>query len=131
MNLLADEDSEKFNTVFSVAIKNGIKAEDLEGLWASVHEKIRAESKDDLLAKNRDLSKLGSFKVRASPKDVNAVHEKKFFKAKSLTLAERKEKIKSTLNKRDELIAARKAELEALAKANEAAEASESESDDE
>lgn len=134
MNLLSSDDEEKFKSQFAVAIQNGVSGDDLEGLWTGIHSAIRSESSEDLLAKDRTVNLLGYFKTRETPRDVKAVHQKKYFNKKSISIQQRKAKIVVRLGLRDARIAARKAELEALSKANaaeEEASASESGSDEE
>jgi large subunit ribosomal protein L5e len=43
MKLLAEEDETKFNRQFSLYVKAGIKADDLQAVWAKVHKAIRAQ----------------------------------------------------------------------------------------
>lgn len=43
MKLLAEEDEAKFNKQFSLYVKAGIKADDLQNVWAKVHKNIRAD----------------------------------------------------------------------------------------
>lgn len=43
MKLLAEEDETKFNRQFSLYIKAGVKADDLQAVWAKVHKAIRAQ----------------------------------------------------------------------------------------
>jgi len=115
MDLLESEDEDKYKTVFSVASKAGIKGSDLEGLWTSVHEKIRSESAEQLLgAKGASTTKLGFFKTRATPKDAKAVFPKKQWKKAPMSLQQRKARIAVKLSIRDARIAAKRAELAAL-----------------
>lgn len=43
MKLLAEEDEAKFNKQFALYVKAGIKADDLQNVWAKVHKNIRAD----------------------------------------------------------------------------------------
>lgn len=120
MNQLAEEDEDKYKSQFSVASKNKISGKDVEGIYKSIHAKIRAEPIAALKTKTADLTKLGYFKTRKSPKDAKAVAVKKFFKPKKLTVQERKAKIKAVISDRDTKLAAIRAKLEAARAAAEA-----------
>lgn len=93
MNQLAEEDEEAFATQFAVAKAAGIKGDDLEAIFQGIHDKIRAESAEDLLKKNRDVNKLGYFKTRATPKDVNATYKKVAYKKSKLPVQQKKARI--------------------------------------
>jgi len=51
MRTLTDDDESKFNKQFSAYIKAGIKADDLQNLWAKVHKAIRADPAAKLTTK--------------------------------------------------------------------------------
>jgi len=77
MKHLKEEDSEKYNKVFSAFIKAGIKAEDLESKWTAVHKAIRADPSPKAVAKTE-------------------IKPKRFGK-KPLSLAERKGRVKTKM----------------------------------
>jgi len=80
MKKMSEEDSTKYNAHFSQYIKKGIKADTMEATWKKVHAAIRAKPDAVKSTKKADKSKL---KVRS----------------RRLTLAQRKENIKSKINK--------------------------------
>lgn len=110
MNMLQEEDEDKFKAHFAVANKAGVKSDALEALWQSVHDKIRGESAEALVAK--EASKLGYFKTRTAAKP--ASYPKKQWKRQALSLQQRKARIAVKLTIRDARIAAKLAEIAAL-----------------
>jgi large subunit ribosomal protein L5e len=72
MNSLAADEPEQFATQFAVAKANNISGDDLEKIYQSVHDKIRAETAESLAAVKRDPKALGYFKKRTAPKQAVA-----------------------------------------------------------
>jgi len=68
MNYLQENDEEAYKRQFSQAVKHGVTADQLEGIYAKIHEAIRAETKESFEAQKRDPSFLGYFKTRSAPR---------------------------------------------------------------
>jgi len=90
MNLLKDDNPEAYNKQFSAFIKAGIKADDLEGIYAAAHAAIREDPN-----KPRDDKALGYFKVRTGAKP--EAGKGKRYSQKKISLAQRKGRIKQKL----------------------------------
>jgi len=92
MTSLQEEDAEKYAAHFSAFIERGITAESLEGLYESVHEKIRADPSP--AAKNKDVA-----------------HDKKWRKQAKRNLAQRKDRVRQKKESRmQKLLAAAEAD---------------------
>lgn len=103
MNALAEEDEEAFALQFSVAKKAGIKGDDIEGIFAAVHDKIRAETRDGLLKPAKDAKQLGYFKQRTEAKKDFV---KKSFQKQKFSKQQRIARVTARLAVRDYRLAA-------------------------
>jgi large subunit ribosomal protein L5e len=66
MKLLAEEDEAKFSKQFSLYVKAGIKADDLQNVWAKVHKNIRADPTHKATAKKAPQTQKRYRKVKKS-----------------------------------------------------------------
>ncbi len=109
MTMLASEDPDKFKQQFAAAAAAGISGDDMEALYQSVHDKIRAETKDGLATKTtRGANQLGYFRTRSAAKPATTIKGDKYFDTKAKTMVhlrrrfsvqQRKARILNKLNK--------------------------------
>jgi len=92
MRKLQEDDEEAFKRQFGRYVKLKIGADDLEGMYTKAHAAIRK----DPFAKRSPLEK-GRFLDRKEPKDPKATYPKKSFRARPITVKQRKSRIRDKL----------------------------------
>jgi large subunit ribosomal protein L5e len=92
MRQLEEEDEEAYKKQFSRYIELGVSADNIEDMYSSVHEAIRADPN-----KKRDALERGSFKTRSKPKAASSAYPKKRFNRLPMSAKERKNRIKQKL----------------------------------
>jgi large subunit ribosomal protein L5e len=95
MRHLQENDEDAYKRQFSRYVKAGIKADDLESLYAKVHAAIRKDP-----AVKRDKMHLGHFGTRKTAKDANATYPKKYYNRQKQNRKQRHNRIRQKLGAR-------------------------------